>query len=175
MKQFFRCCPLCVIFLLIPATVGFAQQNASAGSGPWPPVRIVIPQTPQPPAPVAAPTLTIKPALTINLIVYGQGGVVIVGNDIVTGGASLPPPGNKTPDNKMYRLQVGAFADTAIAQNCFNRLRSMGMNPACEQCASPYGSLRRIVIPAVAAAQVSPLVQRLEAAGFIDIWIREEP
>ena len=160
MKRFFWCVFLCVIFFLIPATVSFAQNNAFPGSGPWPPVRTVIPQPPQPPAPVAAP------ALTINLIVYGQGGVVTV-----TDGVPIPAPGNKTPDNRIYRLQVGAFSDTAIAQNYVNRLQSMGLNPACEQ----HGSLRRIVIPAVAAAQVSPLVQRLEAAGFIDIWIREEP
>jgi len=79
----------------------------------------------------------------------------------------------KLPDphsGKVYRVQVGAFSRVALAQTCFDRLKSAGFTPAFEQ----NGSLYRVVISGIKAADVSYTAQRLNAAGFTEAWIREE-
>jgi len=70
----------------------------------------------------------------------------------------------------LYRVQVGAFSSPGLAQQCFSRLAAAGFSPAYE----PYGSVNRIVLPGIPAADVASLVQRLAAAGFNEVWIREE-
>jgi rare lipoprotein A len=79
---------------------------------------------------------------------------------------SLPDPHN----GKVYRMQVGAFSQAALAQVCFEKLRSAGLSPAYEQ----NGSLYRVVLSGINAADVSYTAQRLNAAGFTEAWIREE-
>jgi cell division septation protein DedD len=78
----------------------------------------------------------------------------------------LPDPHN----GKVYRVQVGAFSRVALAQVCFDRLKSAGFTPAFEQ----NGSLYRVVISGVKAADISHTAQRLNAAGFTEAWLREE-
>jgi cell division septation protein DedD len=80
-------------------------------------------------------------------------------------------PGIPNPNtNQIYRLQLGAFSNTGNAAQCFQRLVSAGLSPCYEQ----YGSLHRIVLPGIRAADISRIIQRLEAAGFTDVWIRQE-
>jgi rare lipoprotein A len=79
---------------------------------------------------------------------------------------NLPDPGS----GKVYRIQVGAFSQTALAQVCFEKLRTAGLSPAYEQ----NGSLYRVVLSGIRAADVSYTAQRLNAAGFTEVWIREE-
>jgi cell division protein FtsN len=69
-----------------------------------------------------------------------------------------------------YRVQVGAFTSNGLAQQCFARLLSAGFSPAYE----PYGNVNRIVLPGIRAADMALIVQRLAAAGFSEVWIREE-
>jgi len=79
----------------------------------------------------------------------------------------------KLPDpqsGKVYRVQVGAFSRVALAQVCFDRLKAAGFSPAFEQ----NGSLYRVVISGIRAADASYVAQRLNAAGFTEAWIREE-
>jgi len=80
-------------------------------------------------------------------------------------------PGMPDPCSKsVYRVQVGAFSNTGLAQQCFNRLKSAGFTPYYEQ----YGSLYRVVITGIQAADMAGVIRRLESAGFSDAWIREE-
>jgi len=72
--------------------------------------------------------------------------------------------------NSSYRVQVGAFSSPGLAQQCFARLLSAGFSPIYE----PYGSVNRIVLPGIRAADMPLVVQRLAAAGFSEVWIREE-
>jgi cell division protein FtsN len=78
----------------------------------------------------------------------------------------LPDPSSM----KVYRVQVGAFSRTVLAQEFFNRLKSAGFSPAFEQ----HGSLFRVVIPGIKASDMSSIAWRLGAAGFNEAWIREE-
>jgi hypothetical protein len=78
---------------------------------------------------------------------------------------SLP----KANSGKIYRLQVGAFAKPESAAAATRLLEYAGFAASEEQ----YGSLRRIFIKDIPAADVSSTVQRLEFAGFKEVWIRE--
>jgi len=80
-------------------------------------------------------------------------------------------PRNYTPaPHGVYRVQVGAFARVALAQNCFERLRSAGFSAAFEQ----FGDMYRVVISGVRAAEMPAVTQRLGNAGFDTVWIRRE-
>jgi len=79
---------------------------------------------------------------------------------------NLPDP----QSGKVYRIQVGAFSTITLAQGCFDRLKAAGFTPAYEQ----NGSLYRVVLSSVRAADVFNTTQRLYAAGFTQAVIREE-
>jgi hypothetical protein len=78
---------------------------------------------------------------------------------------SLPNPNS----GKTYRLQVGAFSVADSAARTMQQLRALGLNAAQEQ----HGSLLRVSAVGVRAADVQSAVQKLEAAGFKEVWIRE--
>ena len=93
--------------------------------------------------------------------------------------AVLPPgiksavvyPRNYTPvPHGVYRVQVGAFARTALAMNCFNRLRSAGFSAAFER----FGDMYRVVISGVKAYEIPAVARGLGNAGFETVWIRRE-
>jgi rare lipoprotein A (peptidoglycan hydrolase) len=134
------------VYIPLPVTAGPPPSNA------YQPSSTSAPSAYQPPAPSrtmpAAPPVQSQSIGRINII------------------PKLPDPYN----GKVYRVQIGAFSRVALAQVCFNRLRSAGFNPAFEQ----NGSLYRVVISGVRAAEVSHVAQRLDAAGFTEAWIREE-
>ncbi|MDR0689595.1 MAG: SPOR domain-containing protein [Spirochaetaceae bacterium] len=79
----------------------------------------------------------------------------------------VPDPGN----GRIYRLQVGAFANEINAREAVFRLRELGFDPAYEL----YGGYCRVIITGVRSGDVTPIIQRLGSAGFEQIFIREEP
>lgn len=79
---------------------------------------------------------------------------------------AMPDPRN----GRLYRVQVGAFASTLFAQGCFDRLKTAGFSPAFER----HGNLYRVVLPGMRAADMSQTADRLGAAGFAEVWVREE-
>jgi len=116
-----------------------------------PPQRIYVPAAPQlppPSRPISAPPPVQAANSAIKII------------------PKLPDP----QSGKVYRVQVGAFSRVALAQLCFDRLKSAGFTPAFEK----NGSLYRVVISGIKAADVSYAAQRLNNAGFREAWIREE-
>jgi len=124
-------------------------------SGQTPPTTIYPPYTPPPkrvyiqaPPPSSNPA-PVQPASPVIRVI-----------------PNLPDPQN----GKVYRIQVGAFSQVPLAQVCFEKLRTAGLNPAYEQ----NGSLYRVVLSGIKAADVSYIAQRLGAAGFTEAWIREE-
>jgi hypothetical protein len=128
-------------------------QPASPRAPPQPPARTVVPTVniivPQTAPPVAAPSAA-PPAYRPSMNVT---------------------PGMPDPySNGVYRVQVGSFSNTGLAQQCFNRLKAAGLTPFYEQ----YGSLYRVVISGIQAADMAGVIRRLETAGFTDAWIREE-
>jgi rare lipoprotein A len=125
---------------------------------PPPPSPPPVEQAPPPPPP-QAPVRTAPPAAYPSPAPPAQNRRINV------------TPGMPSPHtNHIYRLQLGAFSNTGNAAQCFQRLITAGLSPCYEQ----YGSLHRVVLPGIKAADVSWVVQRLETAGFTDVWIRQE-
>jgi len=85
-------------------------------------------------------------------------------------------PGMPAPDGGgVYRVQVGSFTGTLLAQRCFDRLRSADFDPRFERYESErYGRVYRVVIPGVDAAEMRTVAQRLGNAGFRRALIRRE-
>jgi cell division septation protein DedD len=121
-------------------------SSAPASSRPIP---AYTPYAPVPSRQVPVPPKAMSPAVT---------GIKII--------PKLPDPNS----GKVYRVQVGAFSRVALAQVCFDRLKSAGFTPAFEQ----NGSLYRVVISGIRAADISYTAQRLKTIGFTEAWIREE-
>jgi cell division protein FtsN len=120
---------------------------------PQPPVRIVIPMMTPPPAQYAPPP---PPPVQPAPPAYRQ------------------PPTPSPYSNCLYRVQVGAFSDPGRAQQCLSRLLSAGFSPTYEPYVNLNVNLTRVVLPGIRAADVPLIVQRLAAAGFNEVWVREE-
>jgi cell division septation protein DedD len=82
--------------------------------------------------------------------------------------ATVPQPASRT--QVLYRVQVGAFNNTANAQRNFNQLQSAGFNPILERS----GTYTRVVIPRVESQNLTAMINRLNNAGFVDTWVRRE-
>ena len=113
---------------------------------------------PQPPVPIAQSS-PVPPTINPSVIPPRGGPAAKVV-------PRMPDPGG----NGVYRVQVGAFSRTALAQDAYDRLRNAGFRPAFER----HENLYRVVITGVRAAEMSQVAQRLGAAGFAEVWIREE-
>jgi rare lipoprotein A len=70
----------------------------------------------------------------------------------------------------IYRLQVGAFTNEINAREAVFRLREVGFNPSYEV----HGGYCRVVITGVRAADIEFAIERIGAAGFGQVLIREE-
>jgi len=115
--------------------------------------------TPAPVAPVPSPVV-LTPAPPVPAVVLPSGRTTVV----VYPRNYIPAP------HGVYRVQVGTFARTGLARNCFDRLRSAGFSAAFER----FGDMYRVVISGVRAAEMPAVAQRLGDAGFEAIWIRRE-
>jgi uncharacterized protein YbjQ (UPF0145 family) len=85
-------------------------------------------------------------------------------------GVKLIPPLNPQP-NRIYKLQVGAFRITQNAARVFNRLEDIGLNPIYERTED---FLYRVVIPSVRGTEFQYVTEKIRAAGFSEVFIREE-
>jgi len=151
----------------IPLPAGSAPSTAaSAPSTPAysytpsmpPTTRLIIPSAPPPPprtVSVPPPPRTMPVPPPVQAV-----------NPVIKIIPKLPDPNS----GKVYRIQIAAFSHVALAQVCFDRLKAAGFSPAYEQ----NGSLYRVVLSGIKAADVSFAAQRLSAAGFTEAWIREE-
>jgi len=126
-----------------------------------------------PPAPPSAPPQKTQPPVRTTVPA-----VTLVFPQAVpqTAQPASPPPINvipKMPDpysGGIYRVQVGSFSNTGLAQQCFQRLQSAGFSPYYE----PYNDMNRVLIIGIKAADMEWVIQRLAAAGFSEVWVREE-
>jgi rare lipoprotein A len=78
----------------------------------------------------------------------------------------IPPYGT----DKRYRIQVGAYKVTRNAVDTFDRVKSLGIEPAYER----HDDLYRVVIGGIRAEDIQTLAGRLGSAGFREILVREE-
>ncbi|MDR0557277.1 MAG: septal ring lytic transglycosylase RlpA family protein [Treponema sp.] len=80
---------------------------------------------------------------------------------------AIPPAGT----NKRYRLQIGAYKVPRNAVAVFEKLKSVGLNPAYERS----GDLYRVVLSGIKADDVQAVAEKIGQAGFTEALIREEP
>ena len=78
----------------------------------------------------------------------------------------IPPAGS----TKLYRLQVGAYKVPRNALDAFNKLKSLGLNPAYEQ----NGEFYRVVLAGLKAGEIQSIAQTLGNSGFREALIRED-
>ena len=166
---------LIFIIFFLTAEFLFSQtplEDDSSASMQQPPVRNIIPTEPPPHGEVTQVIIEEDDGLGQNqtdtepenrfLEDLIRGTPVIQINII----PKLPDPSNK---NK-FRVQVGAFKNSTYARNCFDKLTSIGLNPAFEQ----FDSIIRVVIPGVNAADIAQTAARIGEAGFSEVLLREE-
>ncbi|GHT93406.1 hypothetical protein FACS1894140_6480 [Spirochaetia bacterium] len=79
---------------------------------------------------------------------------------------ALPPKGS----SKLYRIQVGSFLLAANVTQVFNKLKEAGLNPANEK----YGQYTRVVLAGIKADDIALCMEKIDAAGFREVWCREE-
>ncbi|GHV76159.1 hypothetical protein AGMMS49942_09800 [Spirochaetia bacterium] len=79
---------------------------------------------------------------------------------------NIPPLGT----NKRYRVQVGAYQSTRNAVEAFDRVKSVGLEPAYER----YNDYYRVVISGVPGDDIQNLAGKLGSVGFREVLIREE-
>jgi rare lipoprotein A len=71
---------------------------------------------------------------------------------------------------KSYRVQVGSYKVPKNAVNTFDKLKGAGLNPAYER----NGDYFRVVLAGIRGEDVQSLRERLGAAGFGEVLLREE-
>jgi cell division septation protein DedD len=77
----------------------------------------------------------------------------------------------KTPQRgRYYRLQIGSFSVRGNATRASNKLREFGLSPAFEE----FQNKVRVVLTRVPGDQVISIAEKVGAAGFSEIWCREE-
>ncbi|MDR0878601.1 MAG: VWA domain-containing protein [Treponema sp.] len=72
-------------------------------------------------------------------------------------------------NGRTYTLQVGSYQIVNNAQDAHRRLQNAGFTPAYEQ----FNGYTRVVIPNVRSAEAAAIINRIGAAGFYTIWVRE--
>jgi hypothetical protein len=77
-----------------------------------------------------------------------------------------PPEARTQP--KLLIVQVGAFLKQENAQAVYERLIAAGFNPAFERHRNFY----RVIVPNVAPGDLPAVTQRLNRAGFSELWVR---
>lgn len=78
--------------------------------------------------------------------------------------------GQDNQNQKLFKVQVGAYRDKEIAQDIFDSLSADGFSPVYERNNDFY----RVVITGVTAGDLDDVTQRLQYAGFSNPWIRED-
>ena len=85
----------------------------------------------------------------------------------------LVPEINIVP-NKTYRLQIGSYRIDRNAIDAFDRLKNQGLNPAYERYENGGSEYYRVVLAGIRGTDVQLTAERISAAGFREVLIREE-
>jgi hypothetical protein len=90
--------------------------------------------------------------------------------------AAQKPPPKKTvqatqcPPTKTYRIQVGAFCNSANAHNVMTQLQRQNLCPVKEK----YLQYTRVMLRGISANRVESTVAAVRRAGFDETWIQPE-
>jgi len=76
---------------------------------------------------------------------------------------------------KNYRLQVGSYTNARYAVDAFERLKNAGLEPKYEPFINSNNvEYFRVVIAGVRGSNIQSTLDKISAAGFIEVLIREE-
>jgi rare lipoprotein A len=149
------------------APVSPAPQQPVA---PSPPDASISPAPQQLAVAPSAPPATVAPSVVTPLPVAPP--VAVPPADIAPAKpAVIKPAIPPTGTNKRYRLQIGAYKVPKNAVAVFEKLKSIGLNPAYER----NGDLYRVVLSGIRADDVQAVAEKIGQAGFTEALIREEP
>jgi len=85
----------------------------------------------------------------------------------------LVPETTIMPD-RIYRLQVGSYRVDRNAIDAFEKLKNSGLNPAYERHENGGTEFYRVVVAGVRGTEMQHVTERISAAGFREVLIREE-
>ncbi|MDR0389265.1 MAG: Ig-like domain-containing protein, partial [Spirochaetaceae bacterium] len=71
---------------------------------------------------------------------------------------------------RLYRIQVGAFKRAQNAEQVYERLNRLSLNPAYEQ----YLDFTRVIVRNIKAGDITLYLERIRSAGFNEVIIRED-
>jgi rare lipoprotein A len=71
---------------------------------------------------------------------------------------------------KLYRIQVGSYAQPRNAVEAFEKLKNAGLNPAYEK----YQDYYRVVLSGIRNTDVKSVAEKLGQAGFMEALVKEE-
>jgi len=74
--------------------------------------------------------------------------------------------------NKSYRLQIGSFRVARNAVDAFDRLKNAGLNPVYERY--DESDFYRVALIGVSGIEMPDILEKINAAGFREVLIREE-
>jgi rare lipoprotein A len=83
---------------------------------------------------------------------------------------AVPGEGAALADEKLYRIQVGAYVQPRNAVEAFDKLKRVGLDPAYEK----YNDFYRVVVAGIKNAEVRTVAEKIGQAGFREAIIREE-
>lgn len=141
-----------------PVLIESVERIASSGAGSYSPPdqnRMVPPLEAAPPAPETASQpvpQTPPPAQQPS-----------------ASGAKLAPTLVPAP-NKMYKVQVGSYKVARNAVDTYEKLLNAGFKPSYERS----GEYFRVVLAGIPGTEVHSVTEKLAAAGFREVVIREE-
>jgi len=145
--------------MLATGTAPVKIESLTEISLPAKPARIVTPNQPASPPPLAQAPIT-QPQLT-------QPQTAEPAN---SGAARFQPAIPETNTGKTYRVQVGAYREIRYAEETFKKLKNAGFNPEYEK----HGDFYRIVLPGLKQSDLAEVSERLGRAGFREVVLREE-
>jgi rare lipoprotein A len=122
------------------------------------------------PAPAAAPIAPAAPAqVYIQPPAQTAAPVAPVAAPVPASQATVKQATAQKPD-KTYRIQVGAYKIPKNAVEAYEKLKNAGLNPAYER----NGEFFRVVLAGVRGIEVQSVTEKLGAAGFREVLVREE-
>lgn len=155
-----------------PTTTPPVTTTPTASTTPTPAPATATPApayTPTPAPAATAPAYTPTPAPAAAAPAYTPAPAPVAATPPTTAARVRPalPPANST---RLYRIQVGAYRVMRNATETFERLKNAGLEPMYEH----VGDIFRIVLTNVRADEVALMAEKIGAAGFQEILIREE-
>jgi len=127
----------------------------------------------QPVAPPASPAVPVVSAPVQTAPVYVSAPVVVQPYNQVNQ-IKLTPEMNILA-GKNYRLQVGSFRNAKNAVEAFDKLKASGLSPNYERfISSDNVEYYRVVVAGVHGNDVQYTTERISAAGFREVIIKEE-